>query len=92
MERYRDADGTIWHGALSDKDTESNVRYCGDNVLGFAIRRSLQLNSGEDDIAFWSFVDMLRSKNKHQLASVADVYPQVRLHPNTELAALLVWP
>jgi hypothetical protein len=26
------------------------------------------------------------------LSSVADAYPQVRLHPNTELAALLVWP
>ena len=64
---------------------------CGDNVLAYAIRRNLQLDNGDDD-AFWSFVDLLRSKNNHQLASVADVYPQVRLHPNTELAALLVWP
>lgn len=51
----------------------------------------------DDDDVFWSFIGMLRSENKsddnkYHLASVADVYKQVRLHPNTELAALLVWP
>ena len=101
MERYTydGQDGTIWHWPLSEKDTEYNVRYCGDNVLGFAICRNFKslLDTGggdDDDAAFWSFIDMLRYKNKNndQLFSVADVYPQVRLHPNTELAALLVWP
>ena len=42
--------------------------------------------------AFWDFVETLRSGgNKGGLASVGDVYPQVRLHPNSELAALLAW-
>jgi hypothetical protein len=89
---------TVWHWALSEKDIEYNVRYCGDNALAYAIRRNMQSkNNDNDDDSFWTFIDMLRSKNKsndnmNQLASVADVYPQVRLHPNTELAALLVWP
>lgn len=55
-------------------------------------------NSDDKDAAFWNFIDMLRSNGDrdgndyHHLASVADVYTQVRLHPNTELAALLLWP
>uniref|UniRef100_A0A7S4AQS0 Uncharacterized protein n=1 Tax=Pseudo-nitzschia australis TaxID=44445 RepID=A0A7S4AQS0_9STRA len=103
---------TIWHWAMSEKDIEYNVRYCGDNALAYAIRRNMRFNSksltsnDNDDVdvdaaaaddAFWTFIGMLRSENKSddnecQLASVADVYTQVRLHPNTELAALLVWP
>eukprot|EP00751_Fragilariopsis_kerguelensis_P020797 CAMPEP_0170894390 /NCGR_PEP_ID=MMETSP0734-20130129/43142_1 /TAXON_ID=186038 /ORGANISM="Fragilariopsis kerguelensis, Strain L26-C5" /LENGTH=395 /DNA_ID=CAMNT_0011285375 /DNA_START=341 /DNA_END=1528 /DNA_ORIENTATION=+ len=84
---------------------KSNVRYCGDNALANAIHRIMigtKLLTGEDenddyDDTFWSFIEMLRSNNKSsnnkfQLASVADVYSQVRLHPNTELASLLVWP
>jgi len=90
---------TVWHWALSEKDIEYNVRYCGDNALAYAIRRNMQCknNDDNDDDSFWNFIDTLRPKNKSnintsQLASVADVYSQVRLHPNTELAALLVWP
>ena len=90
---------TIWHWALSEKDIEYNVRYCGDNALAYAIRRNMQCKNidDNDEDSFWTFIDILRSKNKsnsntNQLASVADAYPQVRLHPNTELAALLVWP
>ena len=42
--------------------------------------------------AFWDFVETLRSVgSKGGLASVGDVYSQVRLHPNSELAALLAW-
>ena len=94
---------TIRHWPVSEKDIEYNVRYCGDNALAHAIRRNMRFNDNDDvdvdadDDAFWSFIGMLRSENKRddnacQLASVADVYTQVRLHPNTELAALLVWP
>ena len=106
MERYTATDGntrggTIWHWPLSQKDVNSgNVRYCGDNVLAFAIRRSLRISppdsdgdEDDNDVAFWKFIEELRSPNNpYQLASVADAYKQVRLHPNTELAALLVWP
>jgi hypothetical protein len=98
-------DGTVWHWDLQLKSPEHNIRYCGDNVLAFAICRNLGIDVPEHG-QFWSFVDELRrlprnhdnknddqnNKEKHHLASVADVYPQVRLHPNTELAALLVWP
>jgi len=102
---YDNVNTTIWHWDLSEKDVESNVRYCGDNALAYAIHRIMigtKLLTGEDenddyDDTFWSFIEMLRSNNKSsnnkfQLASVADVYSQVRLHPNTELASLLVWP
>jgi len=102
---YDNINTTIWHWDLSEKDVESNVRYCGDNTLAYAIHRIMigtKLLTGEDanddyDDTFWSFIEMLRSNNKNtnnkfQLASVADVYSQVRLHPNTELASLLVWP
>jgi hypothetical protein len=41
--------------------------------------------------AFWKFIEELRSRDKDKLASVADVYKQVRLHPNTELACLVLW-
>ena len=34
----------------------------------------------------------LQMNGEDGLVSVADVYPQVRLHPNTELAALVLWP
>ena len=96
-----DVDYTVYHWPISEKDINSNVRYCGDNTLAYAIRRSLRYdtaNSDDKDIAFWRFIDLLRSNgdrdghNYHHLASVADVYTQVRLHPNTELAALLLWP
>uniref|UniRef100_A0A7S1BY36 Uncharacterized protein n=1 Tax=Corethron hystrix TaxID=216773 RepID=A0A7S1BY36_9STRA len=93
---------TFWHWPLSQKDAKSNVQYCGDNVLAYAVRRNLRCNNNlsteenkdddDDDVAFWNFVETLRSGNDHRLASVADVYTQVRLHPNMELAALLVWP
>lgn len=80
------AEGTVWHWARSQKKNSENVRYCGDNALLFAISRSL---GGESSISFWEFIDELC---KDGMASVADAYPQIRLHPNTELAALLVWP
>lgn len=104
MKRYNAEDG-IWHWPISEKDIKSknNVRYCGDNALCYAIRRKLlgqrrresekeDEAESKDEIAFWTFVNILRKDNMYQLASVADVYPQVRLHPNTELAAFLVWP
>jgi len=96
-----DVDYTIYHWPISEKDINSNVRYCGDNKLAYAIRRSMRYEtatSDAKDAAFWRFIDMLRSNGDrdghdyHNLASVADVYTQVRLHPNTELAALLLWP
>lgn len=90
-------DGTIWHWPHEMKDELSNVRYCGDNALAFAIRRNLALAgsgsvTGDGEEEFWRFIDSLRQGDSRGLASVADAYPQVRLHPNTELAALLVWP
>jgi hypothetical protein len=84
-----ESDGTIWHWATADKEPSKNVRYCGDNALAFSIRRNLGLS---DEGGFWDFIETLRKDNEKELASVADVYPQVRLHPNTELAALVLWP
>jgi hypothetical protein len=44
------------------------------------------------DSAFHSFIQELRSRDPvNGLSSVADAYPQIRLHPNTELAALALW-
>lgn len=86
-----DFDGTVWHWPHASKSNADNERYCGDNALLYAICRNsspTQWNKG----GFWDFVDLLRSREEDGLASVADVYEQVRLHPNTELAALLVWP
>ena len=100
-EGNNDVGYTIYHWPISEKDVKLNVRYCGDNTLAYAIRRSMRYetaNGNEKDAAFWRFIDMLRSNGNrdghdfHHLASVADVYTQVRLHPNTELAALLLWP
>ena len=90
-----ESDGTVWHWPRDLKPDSSNVRYCGDNALAFRIRHNLMIESsgtiGTKDDEFWRFVTSLR--NGHDsLSSVADVYPQVRLHPNTELSALLVWP
>lgn len=89
-------DGTFWHWPRELKDDLDNVRYCGNNALAFAIRRNLGLSSstGEGEGQFWMFIDKLRGRDdpSRGLASVADVYSQVRLHPNSELAALLVWP
>jgi len=90
-------DGTFWHWPREMKDELSNVRYCGDNSLAFAIRRNLAFSGSRSDTRdgeeeFWRFIDGLRQGDSRGLASVADAYPQVRLHPNTELAALLVWP
>jgi hypothetical protein len=84
-----ESDGMIWHWATADKEPSQNVRYCGDNALAFSIRRNLGLS---DEGGFWDFIKTLRKDNEKGLSSVADVYPQVRLHPNTELAALVLWP
>jgi hypothetical protein len=84
-------DGSIWHWPTASKDSSSNVRYCGDNAMAHAIQRNLQIQADEGEAAFWDFTAELREKGGN-LSSVADAYPQVRLHPNTELAAFLVWP
>lgn len=88
-------DGTVWHWPKGLKDPERNVQYCGDNALAYAI--SCRLDSSaifEEDGQFFKFVKRLQGQAGRltPLVSVADVYPQVRLHPNSELAALLVWP
>jgi hypothetical protein len=83
--------GSIWHWPTASKDSSSNVRYCGDNAMAHAIQRNLQIQTTEGDAAFWDFIAELREEGGN-LSSVADAYPQVRLHPNTELAAFLVWP
>ncbi len=109
---YGDADGTVWHWAMTGRRPEENVRYCGDNALFHAICSELQwapepkrssvageapsrtqekINFKKAQKAFWDFVGGLRSRDVDGLASVGDVYPQVRLHPNSELAALLIW-
>jgi len=99
-----DTDGTFWHWPRALKSDSYNVRYCGDNALAFAIRRNLSIMSNDastitedgngKDLAFFRFIGSLRERDdeNRRLASVADAYPQVRLHPNTELASLLVWP
>jgi len=93
MDKYVDNDGTVWHWPRKSKADSSNVRYCGDNALAFAIRRNLEIErSSKNEEDFLRFINDLQKENDLELASVADVYPQVRLHPNTELAALLVWP
>jgi hypothetical protein len=83
-------DGTVWHWDPRLKDDASNVLYCGDNTLAYAIQRKL-VSQPMDDDGFSKLLDQLLDENRG-LSSVADAYPQVRLHPNTELAALLVWP
>ena len=96
------ATGTIWHwpkelkggdddGDASTTTNNNNVRYCGDNALAHAIRRNLDRTEAKED-GFWNFIAGLTIGHEAGLSSVADVYPQVRLHPNTELSALLVWP
>jgi hypothetical protein len=50
-----------------------------------------KINHKKSQKAFWDFVDELREGDEDGLASVGDVYKQVRLHPNSELAALLLW-
>ena len=102
VERYGHADsngmldGTVWHWPKSLKENDDNVRYCGDNALLYAITRNLNwapaIGLEKYQAGFWEFVELLTSRQDDGLASVADVYKQVRLHPNTELAALLVWP
>ena len=42
-----DDEGTIWHWDWSEKYIEYNVRYCGDNVVGYAIRRRNNINSNK---------------------------------------------
>ena len=84
-------DGTIMHWGKDEKKKVDNVRYCGDNALFHAMTRLLNLpDQKESNASFWSFVESIRGNDK--LASVGDVYSQVRLHPNTELTALLLWP
>mmetsp|Transcript_27875 Transcript_27875/g.32518 ORF Transcript_27875/g.32518 Transcript_27875/m.32518 type:complete len:527 (+) Transcript_27875:128-1708(+) len=96
-------DGIFWHWPRALKSDSYNVRYCGDNALAFAIRRNLSIMSNTSTIIdggkggdsdFFRFISNLRERDdeNRRLVSVADIYPQVRLHPNTELAALLVWP
>ena len=84
---YEDERGTMWHWTTSKKPghDHGNVRYCGDNALWYAICREWQQNSNKRYNSFWTFVHNLQSKSNDGLVSVADVYPQVRLHPNTEL-------
>jgi hypothetical protein len=86
-------DGTVWHWPTSLKQsaTDGNVRYCGDNALLYAITRNLNDEGLDSLYGFWDFTEKLRSRDEEGLASVADEYEQVRLHPNTELAALLLW-
>lgn len=90
-------DGTVWHWTRSIKPdtTSGNVRYCGDNALMYAIARNLNWAPapGVDacESAFHEFISELRSRDEDGLASVADVYRQVRLHPNAELAAFALW-
>ena len=50
-----------------------------------------KINLKKSQKGFWDFVGKLRSRDAAGLASVGDVYPQVRLHANSELAALLLW-
>ena len=85
-------DGTVWHWPTSLKAgwDEGNVQYSCDNALLYAITRGLSSRTQADE-GLWKFVHELRSRDEDGLASVADVYKQVRLHPNTELAALLLW-
>ncbi|KAL7527291.1 hypothetical protein ACHAWF_002124 [Thalassiosira exigua] len=98
QEIYLDEDsGTMWHWPKAQKSghESGNVRYCGDNSLWYAISRAWQRGANDSDGAhnsFWDFVHELQSNSDDGLVSVADVYPQVRLHPNTELVCLLLWP
>jgi hypothetical protein len=90
-------DGTIWHWERSLKDGHAggNVRYCGDNTLLYAMTRTLNWCPGglsQYQARFWDFISELQEGNEDKLVSVGDIYQQVRLHPNTELAALLLCP
>ena len=50
-----------------------------------------KINLKKTQKVFWDFVGSLRGADAGGLACVGDAYPHVRLHPNSELAALLVW-
>jgi hypothetical protein len=90
-------DGTVWHWEKSLKNgyTNGNSRYCNENALLYAMTRTLDWCPGglsEYQAGFWNFFSELQEGNDGGLVSVGDIYRQVRLHPNTELAALLLWP
>lgn len=94
-EVYTDEEsGTMWHWPTAQKPGKKNgnVRYAGDNALWYAICRGWRQGSNDTYHSFWDFVHELQSNGEDGLVSVADVYPQVRLHPNTELAFLVLWP
>ena len=66
--------------------------------LGGTTRGAAQVSPTQEKInlkktqkVFWDFVGSLRGADADGLACVGDAYPHVRLHPNSELAALLVW-
>jgi hypothetical protein len=92
---YGDEDsGIMWHWTKAKKvgHEDGNVRYCGDNALWYALCRAARRDSHDAYRPFWDFVHELQANDKDGLVSVADVYDQVRLHPNTELASLVLWP
>jgi len=95
-------DGTVWHWSKAFKDESGNVRYCGNNALLYCIlrnwpeedRKNLPVDFFNKTAQFWNFVNnelQLSQEANHPLVCVADVYPIIRLHPNTELASLVVW-
>ena len=91
---FDEGTGTMWHWPKSQKTGHESgyVRHCGDNALWYAISRARRQHSDGDTYnSFWDFVHELESNSEDGLVSVADVYPQVRLHPNTELACLALW-
>ena len=95
---YRDeVSSNMWHWPKAKKRgaEEGNVKYCCDNALVHALEREHRKGTGIGNLecdAFWDFVGQLQSNSEDGLVSVADVYHQVRLHPNTELAFLVLWP
>ena len=90
---FDEESGTMWHWTKTTKrgHEEGNVHYCGDNALWYAICKEWQQGSN-DTHSFWGFVHELQSNSEDGLVSVADMYSQVRLHPNTELAFLALLP
>jgi hypothetical protein len=83
-------DNALFHAICSELQWAPEPE--GSRVAGEAPSRTQEkINFKKAQKAFWDFVGGLRSRDEDGLASVGDVYPQVRLHPNSELAALLIW-
>jgi hypothetical protein len=84
-------DNALLHAICAELEWAPEPQGSGSRDGAPPSRTQERINLKKQQRAFWDFVGELRSHDRDALASVGDVYKQVRLHPNSELAALLVW-